>query len=81
MRRTFHVLELAAFDRPEKDVSDDRHEDQAERDEEVEDVHESGGGDFGGPVHFGCPLWVARHISHGKHRVAIKHAYGMGVGS
>jgi len=47
MCRAFHVLELAAFDRPEKDVSDDRHKDQAERDEEVEDVHESGCGEYG----------------------------------
>lgn len=79
MRRTFHVLELAAFDRPEKDISDDRHEDQAERDEEVEDVHKSRESDFGGPVHFGRPPWVVRHTSHRKHRAAIKHAYGLVV--
>lgn len=39
MRRTFHVFKLAAFDRPKKYVGNDRDEYQAERDEEVEDVH------------------------------------------
>lgn len=42
MRGAFHVFELAALDGPEKYVGDERHEDQAEGNEEVEDVHASG---------------------------------------
>lgn len=41
MRGTFHVLELPALDRPEKNVGDDRDEDEAERDQKIEDVHGS----------------------------------------
>lgn len=48
MRRALHVFELPTFYGPEKHVGNNRHEDQAERDEEVKDVHESGGGDFFG---------------------------------
>ena len=34
-----HVLELAALDRPQEKTGDNGHEDQTERDEEVEDIH------------------------------------------
>ena len=64
MRRTFHVFELAALDGPEEDVGDDCYEDQAERDQEIEDVHESGWGDCGWVVHSDVSLVEARHVSH-----------------
>lgn len=60
MRGAFHVFELAALDCPEENVGDDRNEDEAERDQEVEDVHGSeDDAMYGWMVHLGFSPRVA----------------------
>lgn len=63
MGGTFHVLELAAFHCPKENQGNDRHENQAERDKEIEDIHE-------------VFLLVAAHGISCLRKHAIKKLYG-----
>ena len=40
MCRAFHVVELAALHRPEKDEGDDRYQYEAQRNKQIQDIHE-----------------------------------------